>query len=214
MNSNPGVIGRKVGMTQVLDADGTVIPCTVVRSDAIVVAKRTEDKDGYNAIIAGIDERKEKHTSKPLAGFYKKAGVDAKRELRELRCTAEYAAAQEVGSSLKLDGIFDEGQFVDVQATSKGKGFAGVMKRYNFRGAIRTHGVHEFFRHGGSIGTRLTPGMVLKGKKMPGHMGARRVTVQNLHVARVDPERNLVYVRGGVPGPNGALVSVRKAVKA
>ncbi|MEM6927054.1 MAG: 50S ribosomal protein L3, partial [Myxococcota bacterium] len=123
------------------------------------------------------------------------------------------AGQYETGQKVVVGDLFEQGKIVDVTGTSKGRGFAGVMKRYNFRGFIRSHGVHEFFRHGGSIGTRLTPGMVLKGKKMPGHMGSARVTVQNLTVERVDADRNLIFVKGGVPGPNGGLVMVRHAAK-
>ncbi len=213
MNSNPGVIGRKVGMTQVIEADGTVIPCTVVRADATVVGKRTQEKDGYDAVILGLGERKEKHTNKALGGFYKKAGVSAKRELVELRCTAEEAAALEVGSALNIADIFVEGQFVDVQATSKGKGFAGVMKRHNFAGAPGAHGTHEYFRHGGSIGTNMTPGRVFKGRKMPGQMGNKTVSVLNQKIVKVLADDSLVLVKGGIPGGKNSLVVVRGAVK-
>jgi large subunit ribosomal protein L3 len=213
MNDNPGVIGRKVGMTQILEEDGTVVPVTVVRADSVVVGKRTQEKDGYDAIIVGLDPRKEKHTNKPLAGFYKKAGIEAKREVKELRCSAEYAAALEVGSQLDLSTLFEAGQFVDVQATSRGKGFAGVMKRYNFAGAPGSHGTHEYRRHGGSIGTNMTPGRVFKGKKMPGQMGNKTVSVLNQKVAKVIAEDNLVLIKGGIPGGKNAVVVLRGAVK-
>lgn len=213
MNTNPGVIGRKVGMTQVIEEDGTVIPCTVVRTDATVVAKRTQEKDGYDALVLGLGERKEKHTNKPLAGFYKKAGVSAKRELVELRCSADEAAALEVGAAIKPDSVFVEGQFIDVQATSKGKGFAGVMKRHNFAGAPGGHGTHEYFRHPGSIGMNMTPGRVFKGKKMPGQMGNKTVSVLNQKVVKILADDNLVLVRGGIPGGKNALVVLRGAVK-
>jgi large subunit ribosomal protein L3 len=134
--------------------------------------------------------------------------------LRELRATPDQVAAAEVGTVLNVADLFSDGDTIDVTGTSKGCGFAGVMKRYNFAGFIRSHGTHEYFRHGGSIGTRLTPGHVLKGKKMPGQMGNKRVTVQNLQVVRTDAERDLIYIKGGVPGAPGALVLVRKAVKA
>lgn len=213
MNSNPGVIGRKVGMTQIIEEDGTVIPVTVVATDSTVVAKRTQEKDGYDALVLGFGERKEKHTNKPLAGFYKKAGVSAKRTLVELRCTAEEAAALEVGTSIAADSLLSEGQFVDVQSTSKGKGFAGVMKRHNFAGAPGGHGTHEYFRHGGSIGMNMTPGRVFKGKKMPGQMGNKTVSVLNQKIVKLVAEDNLILVRGGIPGGKNALVIVRGAVK-
>lgn len=213
MNSNPGVIGRKVGMTQIIEEDGTVIPCTVVAADATVIGKRTQEKDGYDAIIVGLGERKEKHTSKPLAGFYKKAGVSAKREVLELRCSADEASALEVGAELKAADILAEGQFVDVQSTSKGKGFAGVMKRHNFAGAPGGHGTHEYFRHGGSIGMNMTPGRVFKGKKMPGQMGNKKVSVLNQKIAKIVADDNLILIKGGIPGGKNALVVIRGAVK-
>lgn len=213
MNTNPGIVGRKVGMTQIIDADGNVTPCTVVLTDSTVVGKRTKEKDGYDALLVGIGERKEKHTNKARAGFYAKAGVSPKRELVELRCTPEEAAAYEVGAMLRPETILAEGQFVDVQSTSKGKGFAGVMKRHNFRGAPGGHGTHEYFRHGGSIGTNMTPGRVFKGRKMPGQMGDKTVSVLNQKIVKIIAEDNLVLVRGGIPGGKNGLVLVRGAVK-
>lgn len=213
MNQNPGVIGRKIGMTQVVEADGTVIPCTVVQAAVTVVGKRTQEKDGYDALILGIEPRKEKHTNKPLAGFYKKQGVEPKRVLRELRCSAEYAAGLEVGQQLKLDEIFEQGQFVDVQGITRGRGFTGVMRRHNFAGAKNSHGAHEYKRHGGSIGSNMTPGRVLPGKPMPGQYGNETVSVLNQRIVRVIPEDNLILVRGGIPGSKSGLVIVRGAVK-
>lgn len=213
MNSNPGVVGRKVGMTQIIEEDGTVVPVTVVLTDSTVVGKRTAEKDGYDALIVGFGERSEKHTNRPLAGYYKAAGVSPKRELIELRCTAEEAAAVEVGAALRADQIFAEGQFVDVQSTSKGKGFAGVMKRHNFAGAPGAHGTHEYFRHGGSIGTNMTPGRVFKGRKMPGQMGNKTVSVLNQKIAKIVADDNLILVKGGIPGGKNATVIVRGAVK-
>jgi len=213
MNSNPGVIGRKVGMTQIIEDDGTVVPCTVVLADVTVVGKRTVAKDGYDALVVGIGERKEKHTNKPLAGFYKKAGVSPKREVRELRCTAAEAAAVEVGGKLELNSVFVAGQFVDVQATSKGKGFAGVMKRHGFAGAPGSHGTHEYFRHGGSIGTNMTPGRTLKGRGMPGQMGNKTISVLNQKLVKVIAEDSLLLVKGTIPGGTNGLVIVRGAIK-
>lgn len=213
MNQNPGVIGRKIGMTQVIEADGTVIPCTVVQAAVTVVGKRTQEKDGYDALILGIEPRKEKHTNKPLAGFYKKQGVEPKRVLRELRCAAEYAAGFEVGQQLKVDEIFEQGQFVDVQGVTRGRGFTGVMRRHNFAGAKSSHGSHEYKRHGGSIGSNMTPGRVLPGKKMAGQYGNETMSILNQRVVRVLPEENLILVRGGIPGSKNGLVVVRGAVK-
>ncbi|MEN0063061.1 MAG: 50S ribosomal protein L3 [Myxococcota bacterium] len=212
-----GLLGRKVGMTQLFAPDGRVLPVTVIQAGPCPVlrVKSSQGPDGYDAVQLGFGNQKPKRINKPLSGQYAQAKLEEPvRYVREFRVPAATAGQYEMGQSVTVTDLFEEGKIVDVTGTSKGRGFAGVMKRYNFRGFIRSHGVHEFFRHGGSIGTRLTPGMVLKGKKMPGHMGSARVTVQNLQVARVDAERNLVFVKGGVPGPNGGLVMVRQAVKA
>jgi large subunit ribosomal protein L3 len=213
MNQYPGVIGRKVGMTQIFSEDGSVIPCTVVETRPVVVAKRTAEKDGYDALVLGVGERAEKHTNKPLAGFFKKQGVPVRRSLREFRCPADYAAKFDIGQEIKLDELFEAGQFVDVQGLSKGRGFSGVMRRHNFRGAGASHGAHEYKRHGGSIGSNMTPGRVLPGLKMPGQHGNKKTSVLNQRVVKVLPEENLVLIRGGVPGSKNALVFVRGAIK-
>ena len=213
MNQYPGVIGRKLGMTQIFAEDGTVVPCTVVESNAIVIGKRTKEKDGYDALIVGTGELKEKHTSKAVAGQFKKANVPGRRTLREFRCSAEFAAGHEIGQELKVEQIFEEGQHVDVQGVSRGFGFQGVVKRYHFAGNIQTHGTHEYRRHGGSIGTRMTPGRVKLGMKMPGHMGSVTRSVLNQKVAKLVPDQNLILIRGGVPGARGGLVVVRGAIK-
>lgn len=213
MNQHPGVIGRKLGMTQVFTEDGTVIPCTVVESRPVVLGKRTQEKDGYDALIVGIEPRKEKHTNKPAAGFFKKTGVEAKKIVRELRCSAEYAASVEVGQELKLDGVFEEGQFVDVSGVTRGRGFTGVMRRYHFAGAVTSHGSHEYKRHGGSIGTNMTPGRVMPGRKMPGQHGNAKKSVLNQRVVKVLPEEGLILIRGGIPGTKNSLVSVKGAIK-
>src|SRR5690606_4952858 len=171
MNQYPGVVGRKLGMTQIFEEDGTVVPCTVVQSSPIVVGKRTKEKDGYDALMLGIEPAKEKHTPKPVAGFFKKAGLEPQRVVREFGCNAEFAAKFELGHRMTLDQLFEAGQFVDVQGVSRGRGFSGVMRRHNFKGAVSSHGAHEYKRHGGSIGTNMTPGRVMKGRKMPGQHG-------------------------------------------
>jgi len=217
MNSEMGLLGRKLGMTQLFDESGAVLPVTVVQAGpcTVVSIKTEEGKDGYNAIQLAFDTKKANRTNKADAGQFKGAGLDAAPKfVQEIRVTKKDAANLDTGTVLSVADVFTEGQRVDVTGVSKGKGFQGVMKRYNFAGFERSHGVHEFFRHGGSIGTRLTPGHVLKGKKMPGQMGNERVTVQSLTVARVDAEKNLVFLLGGVPGAKGALVTVRNAVKA
>ncbi|HEY3666199.1 MAG TPA: 50S ribosomal protein L3 [Polyangiaceae bacterium] len=213
MNLFPGVIGRKLGMTQIFLDDGSVVPCTVVESNIIVVGKRTLEKDGYDAVIVGSGVRKEKHTTKALAGAFKKAGVEPRRTLKELRCTAEFAASVEVGAALKVDQLFEAGQFVDVQGTTKGRGFTGVMRRHHFAGNVRTHGTHEYRRHGGSIGTNMTPGRVKKGMKMPGQHGNKTRSVLNQKVVKVVAEQNLILIHGGIPGSRNGLVFVRGAVK-
>ena len=212
-----GLIGRKVGMTQLFGSDGRVIPVTVIELGPCPVmrVKSSQGADGYDAVQLGFGAQKATRLNKPVLGQYEQAKLaEPVRHVREFRVAADVVGQYETGQTVTVGDLFEEGKVVDVTGTSKGRGFAGVMKRYNFRGFIRSHGSHEFFRHGGSIGTRLTPGMVFKGKKMPGHMGSARVTIQNLTVAKVDAERNLVFVTGGVPGPNGGLVMVRHAAKA
>lgn len=213
MNKNPGIIGKKLGMTQIFDEKGEVIRCTVVQSGCVVIGKRTLEKDGYSALILGLGERKEKHTSKPLAGAYKKSGQTPKRLVRELRAAPEHVAKFELGQTVKVDEIFQVGQFVDAQGTSRGRGFTGVMRRWSFAGGVNSHGTHEYFRHGGSIGTNMTPGRTLPGLKMPGHYGAETVSTLNLRVARILPEDNVVLIEGAVPGPQNGYVTIRGAVK-
>ncbi len=165
--------------------------------------------------FSGFEERKEKHTRKPLAGFYKKANTTPKRVLKELRCEPDFAAKYEVGATLKLDEIFQEGGLVDTQGLTRGRGFTGVMRRWNFAGAgSDTHGTHEYRRHGGSIGTNMTPGRTLPNVKMGGQYGNETVSMLNLRVARVDAEKHLLMIEGGVPGTTNGLVLVRTAVKA
>lgn len=214
-NEMPGLLGRKLGMTQIYNNDGAVQPVTVIEvgGNAVLRVKTEDSADGYNAIQLGFGEQKAARTNKPDTGAFKKAEVSPRKFVRELRLSKADAAKHTVGQELGANDVFSEGDVCDVIGTSKGRGFAGVMKRHNFRGFIRSHGTHEYFRHGGSIGTRLTPGHVLKGKKMPGHMGAARVTVQNMSIVKIDAKKGLLFIKGGVPGPNGGFVVVRKAVK-
>lgn len=228
MNTHLGLIGKKLGCTQIFDSNGNVARVTVVEAGpCVVVRKRTEEKDGYVAIQLAFGERRAKLTSKPLQGYYEKNGVAARtitnkkgrevqvypRHLKELRLSAEDASKFEVGATVSVADVFKVGQFVDVTGTSKGRGFAGVFKRHHFAGMVSTHGTHEYFRHGGSIGTNMTPGRTLPGLKMPGHLGAKRSTMLNVKVAAVDTEQNLVLIEGSVPGPNNGIVTVRGAVK-
>ncbi|MGM7672114.1 50S ribosomal protein L3 [Microbacterium sp. A93] len=207
-----GLLGTKLGMTQVWNADGKIIPVTVIELAPNVVTQiRTPEKDGYNAvqIAAGqIDPRK---VNKPLSAHFEAAGVTPRRHLTEIRTSdaAEYSLGQE----LTVDGVFEAGQLVDVVGTSKGKGFAGVMKRHNFKGAPASHGAHRNHRKPGSIGASSTPSRVFKGMRMAGRMGGERVTVLNLTVHAIDAEKGLMLVKGAVPGARGRLVYVRNAVK-
>ncbi len=207
-----GLLGTKLGMTQVWDENGNVVPVTVIEVAPNVVTQiRTAEVAGYSAvqIAAGqIDPRK---VNQPTAGHFAKAGVTPRRHLTEIRTAdaGEYTPGQE----LTVDGLFEAGQLVDVVGTSKGKGFAGAMKRHNFAGASASHGEHRNHRKPGSVGGAATPGRVFKGKKLPGRMGNDRVTVQNLKVQAIDAEKGLLLVKGAVPGGRGRLVFVRNAVK-
>jgi large subunit ribosomal protein L3 len=213
MNQNPGVIGRKLGMTQIFTDDGTVVPCTVIEARSVVVGKRTQDKDGYDALILGFGDKREKLVNRALAGQFKKANVTPKRTLKEFRCPAEVVSRFAVGDAVKLDELFAIGQFVDVRGVSRGRGFTGVMRRHNFKGNVRTHGTHEYERHGGSIGTNMTPGRTWPGKGMPGQHGNKNVSVLSQPVVKIVVDEDLILVQGGVPGPNNAVVAVRGASK-
>ena len=216
MNTNLGLIGKKLGNTQIFDTEGLVHRVTAIEcGPCIVVAKRTPERDGYSALLLGFGQKREKSVNMPEAGLFKKLDQKPAQALREFRLPAETVAKYEVGQQLKPSELFAEGQLVDVSAKSKGRGFTGVMKRYNFKGSrTATHGTHEYQRHGGAIGTNMTPGRVFPGVKMPGQYGAERVTILNLRVARVLDEENIVLVEGGVPGARNGLVTVRSAVKA
>lgn len=207
-----GIVGIKRGMTRVFTEDGVSIPVTVVEADPNRIAQlKTTDVDGYEAIQVTTGTRKTNRITKAEAGHFKKAGVEAGRGLWEFR--VDTLEGFEVGGEIKVD-TFEAGQKVDVTGTSKGKGFAGTIKRWNFRGQDSTHGNSVSHRAPGSIGQNQTPGRVFKGKKMSGHMGAERVTVQTLEVVRVDAERNLLLIKGAVPGATGGDVIVRPAEKA
>ena len=214
MNQNPGIFGRKVGFTQIFAADGNVRRVTIIEAKPVVVGKRTIAQDGYVALVFGLIDAKDKHVTKPQAGIFKKANVGAKRIVKELRCSEEFAAKFEVGAAIKLDDIFQEGQKVDTQGTTKGRGFTGVMRRWNFAGAgSNTHGTHEYRRHGGSIGTNMTPGRTLPNVKMGGHYGDETVSILNVQLVRIDVEKNLLMIDGGVPGAKNSVVLIRHAVK-
>jgi large subunit ribosomal protein L3 len=219
MNQNPGIIGKKLGFTQLYAADGNVQRVTVIEAGPVVVAgKRTKEKDGYTALIYGFQDAKDKHLTGPVKGQFEKgllAGAKAtpKRIIKELRCSEEFAAKFEVGAIVKLDEVFTVGQKVDVQGATRGRGFTGVMRRWNFAGFVRTHGTHEYRRHGGSIGTNMTPGRTLPNIKMGGQYGNETTSILNLVVTHVDAEKHLIMVDGGVPGAKNGIVLVRHAVK-
>ncbi|MBR5782701.1 MAG: 50S ribosomal protein L3 [Clostridia bacterium] len=206
-----GIIGKKIGMTQVFDDQGRVIPVTVIQAGpCVVVQKKTEEKDGYNSVQLGYGDAKEKHTTKPLQGHFKAAGVELKKVLREFRLENE--SELNVGDIVDVD-TFAAGDSVDVTGTSKGKGYAGTIKRYGGHRTPMTHGGGPVHRHAGSMGACSSPSRIYKGKKMPGHMGAVRVTVQNLDVVKVDTENHLLVIKGAIPGPKGSVVTVKNTVK-
>ena len=207
---NKGIIGKKIGMTQIFDEKGNVIPVTVIETAGNVVAQvKTVETDGYNAIQLGYGEVKDKHINKPEAGHFAKAKLANKKHLREFRMDSveEY----KVGDEVKAD-IFTAGEKIDVQGTSKGKGFQGVIKRHGQSRGPMGHG-SMYHRRPGSMGSTSTPGRVFKGKKLPGHMGVQTVTIQNLDVVKVDLDKNVILVKGSVPGPKGAILKIRKTVK-
>ena len=206
-----GLIAKKLGMTRIFEADGTHVPVTVLAVEGLkVINVRTNDKDGYSAVQLGTGAVKAKNVSKPMKGYFTKANVEPKKKIAEFRVSEDCLLS--VGDELSAEH-FVAGQFVDVCATSIGKGFAGVMKRHNFAGLEATHGVSISHRSHGSTGQRQDPGKVFKGKKMAGHMGNVKVTVQNLEVIRVDVENNVILVRGAVPGPKKSLVVLKESVK-
>jgi large subunit ribosomal protein L3 len=207
-----GILGTKLGMTQVFDDTGQVTPVTVVKAGpCVVTAVRTPDRDGYSAIQFGFGEINPRKVTKPVAGLFAEAGVTPRRYLAELRTddASEYQVGQEVTAE-----VFEAGQLVDATGTSKGKGTAGVMKRHGFKGLSSSHGTQRKHRSPGSIGACATPGRVFKGVRMAGRMGAERVTVQSLTVHSVDTDRGLLLLKGAVPGATGGLIMVRSAAKA
>ena len=206
------IIGKKIGMTQIFDENGKVIPVTVVQAGPCVASqKKTVETDGYNALQLGYGDIRPKLVNKPLKGHFDKSDIAPKKTLREFRFAD--ISAYNVGDIIKAD-VFESGEKVDVTGTSKGKGWAGVIKRWNFRRLKETHGSGPVVRKGGSIGACSDPSRVFKGKKMSGHLGAERVTVQNLAVVKVDVENNLIAIKGAVPGPKGGIVFIRNSVKA
>ncbi len=206
------ILGEKVGMTQIFDDDSRAIPVTVIKAGPCHVTQiRTEESDGYSAVQISYGEIGKKNVNKPTTGHFAKAGVEPARHLVELR--VDDASGYELGQAITVGEVFEAGGKADVAGVSKGKGFQGVMKRHNFAGQGASHGVHKVHRAPGAIGACATPARVFKGKKMPGRMGGERTTVLNLAIVGVDTERDLLLLRGAVPGPKGSLVVVREAVK-
>ena len=204
------IIGKKVGMTQVFDENGTVIPVTVIEAGPCVVAQvKTSEKDGYEAVQLGFGDVKENKLNKPEKGHFAKANVTAKKHLREFRLDS--IEGIKVGDEVKAD-VFEAGEKIDVQGTSKGKGFQGVIKRHGQHRGPMGHG-SMYHRRPGSMGSTSTPGRVFKGKKLPGHMGVQKITIQNLEIIKVDMDKNVLLVKGSVPGPKGAILKIKSSVK-
>ena len=206
------IIGKKIGMTQIFDEKGNVIPVTVVEAGpCAVVMKKTVENDGYEAVQLGFGDVKVQRVNKPMKGHFDKAGTGCKKTLKEFKL--DDISSVNVGDIIKAD-IFAAGDKVDVVGTSKGKGTAGVMKRWNFGRLKETHGSGPVVRHAGSLGACSDPSRVYKGKKLAGHLGCERVTIQNLAIAKVDAENNLIAIKGAIPGPKNGIVVIRNSVKA
>jgi large subunit ribosomal protein L3 len=207
-----GLIGKKVGMTQFYNAEGNLVPVTVVQTGpCVVVQKKESAKDGYDALQVGFGSKKSQRVNKPMQGHMAKAGKGAFAVLKEFRL--DDVSKYEVGQELKVSELFKVGDRIDVAGISKGHGFTGVIKRWSFAGFPGSHGTHEYFRHGGSIGNRSYPGRVRKGKKMAGHWGDEQVSIQNLEVVDIRAEQDLLLIKGAVPGAKQGIVIVRLAAK-
>jgi len=215
MSLKMGLLGRKIGMTQVFHEDGTALGVTAVSvGPCVVVAQRTPEKHGYSAVQLGFEEEVPRLLSRPSAGYFAKANVGKPlRHLREVRLEPQDVAKYEVGKVLRAVDVFKEGDVIDVTGTTKGKGYQGVMKRHRMAGDTDTHGTHEFFRHGGSIGCRLTPGRVHKGKRMSGLMGNVKCTSSDLVIVKVMEDKDVVLVKGAIPGPANGLILIKGSVK-
>ena len=211
MKRTLGIIGRKLGMTQLFLEDGSVVPATVVEAGpCTVIQKKTKEKDGYDALQLGFLPKNSKRVNKPLSGHFKKAGVGPYEYVKEFR--VESVEGFESGGGVTLT-LFKAGDIVDVTGLSKGKGFTGVIKRHGFHGSPGSHGTHEYFRHGGSVGSAAYPHHTFKGMKMPGHHGNQKVTVQNIKVLDVKEDQNLILLEGGIPGSRHGLILIRSATK-
>jgi large subunit ribosomal protein L3 len=212
MTLKPGLLGKKIGMTQVFADDGEAVPVTVIHAGPNhVIGTRTLERDGYSAVVLGYDEKPLHLANKPELGSLKAANIKPQRFIRELRLPPEDVAKYSVGQTLSPKDVFADNQAVDVEGTSKGKGFQGVFKRHHMKGMRNSHGTHEYFRHGGSIGCRLTPQRVHKGKRMAGHMGSETKTIQNLQLFKILADDNCILVRGAIPGAANDYVVVTMA---
>lgn len=208
-----GIIGKKIGMTRIFDENGYTVPVTIIQAGPCkVIEKRTLEKNGYVALQLGYIEKPERLSSKPILGQFKKINVNPFRIVKEIRVSSEIADKFNIGDDIKAD-IYKTGDWVDVIGRSKGRGFAGVIKRHGFGGSKDSHGAHEYFRHGGSIGQNMTPGHSFKGIKMPGHYGNEQITAQNLKVIKVIPDENIILVKGAIPGFNNSIVTIRWSSK-
>ena len=207
-----GLLGKKIGMTQVFADDGEAVPVTVIQAGPChVIGTRTPERDGYSAVVLGFDEKPVRLATKPEVGAMKDSGLKPQRFIREIRLPAEEVARFSVGQVLGPKDVFADNSVIDVEGMSKGKGYQGVIKRHHMKGMTRAHGTHEYFRHGGSIGCRLTPQRVHKGKRMAGQMGHEKVSIQNLQLLRIVPDDNVILVRGSVPGAANDYVVVTNA---
>lgn len=215
MNQNFGLIGKKLGNTQLFNNDGSVTRVTVIQvGPCVVLGKRTVEEHGYSALILGFGERTEKQSTKAELGFYKKVNQKPARTVREFRLPADQLSGFEIGQVIKPSEHFQIGQKVDVSGRTRGRGYTGVMRRWNFKGSRDSHGTHEYRRHGGAIGTNMTPGRTFPNLKMAGQYGNERVTTLNLPVAKVLDDEQLLLIEGSVPGARNGIVTVRGAVKA
>ncbi len=205
-----GLIGKKISMTRIFDENGNTVPVTVIRAGPCIVTRYLATyRNGYSAVQLGFGEVKKKNISKPLRRYFEKSNLPFCKILKEFRLSEEDLNKYEIGSKITVD-IFAEREKVDVSGTSKGKGFAGVMKRHNFKGFSISHGVHESFRGPGSIGQCATPSRVFKGKKLPGHLGNNKVTVKNLEIVKTKPEENLILLKGAIPGHRNSVITIEK----
>lgn len=203
-----GLLGKKLGMTQINDVEKRIAVTIIETGPCMVIQKKTNEKDGYTALKIGFGAKKEKSLSGAMKGQFKKVNVTPKKWMKEFRITGEDLAKYQEGQEVKISEVFKEGQIIDICGTTKGRGFTGVLARWNMKGNRRTHGTHEFFRHGGSIGCRTYPGHVHKNKHMPGHYGVERVTVPNLKIVKILEDKNCILVSGAVPGGENGLLEI------